>query len=56
MPKQLIVAMGDNYPFGECEESNNENTRVLVRKIYDSSKMDRRKLLEKVNVLRKLQN
>ncbi len=34
MPKQIIVSMKDNYPFGECEESNNEKTRVLVRKVY----------------------
>lgn len=36
MPKQVIVSMENNYPFGECEECTNENTKVLVRKIYQA--------------------
>jgi hypothetical protein len=34
MPKQVIISMDEKYPFGECEECNSENVRVLVRKIY----------------------
>jgi hypothetical protein len=56
MPKQIIVIMEDHYPFGECEECSNEKTRVLVRKIYQSSQQERRKLLSKVSTLRKLKN
>lgn len=56
MPKQVIVIMEDNYPFGECEECTNENTRVLVRKIYQVSVQERNRLLDKVNTLRKLKN
>ncbi len=33
MPKQIIISMKENYPFGECEECDTELTRVLVRKI-----------------------
>ena len=56
MPKQVIVIMQDHYPFGECEECSNDNTRVLVRKIYQVSLMERNKLLEKVGILRRLRN
>lgn len=56
MPKQVIVLMDDNYPFGECEECSSENTRVLVRKIYQLSLQQKDKLLEKVSILRKLKN
>ena len=37
MPKRVIVIMDDHYPFGECEESTTEGTRILVRKIYEVS-------------------
>ena len=37
MPKQVIISMDENYPFGECEECTTEKTRVLVRKIYQVS-------------------
>ncbi len=56
MPKQIIISMAENYPFGECEEITNENTKVLVRKIYQVSLQERNKLLEKVNILRKLKS
>lgn len=37
MPKQVIVSMQKNYPFGECEEVNGEMVRVYVRKVYKVS-------------------
>lgn len=33
-PKQVVVVMQEDYPFGECDECTTENTRVLVRKVY----------------------
>ncbi len=54
MPKQVIVIMDDHYPFGQCEESTNQNTRVLVRKIYEVSVQERNKLLQKANIMKKL--
>ena len=45
MPKQVIVSMEENYPFGECEEVSNENTRVLVRKIYEVGLQEQNSLL-----------
>lgn len=56
MPKQVIVSMRDSYPFGECEECTNESTRVLVRKIYTVNMQERKQLLEKVKLLRRLSN
>ena len=56
MPKQVIVSMGDYYPFGECEEITSEKTRVLVRKIYQTSLQERNKLQEKANLIRKMKN
>lgn len=56
MPKQVIVIMDDHYPFGECEESTSELTRVLVRKIFEVSLQERNRLLEKANILKKLKS
>ena len=32
MPKQVIINMGDRYPFGQCAEGDDQTVRVLVRK------------------------
>ena len=32
MPKQVIINMGEQYPFGECDESDEQSVRVVVRK------------------------
>ena len=56
MPKQVIISMGEHYPFGECEECTTESTRVLVRKIYQASLQERNKLIQKLSTLRKLKN
>jgi hypothetical protein len=56
MPKQIIVKMEENYPFGECEECTNEDTRVLVRRIYRPAQHERARLLEKAAILRRLKN
>lgn len=55
-PKQVVVVMQENYPFGECEECTTESTRVLVRKIYKIKSQEKRKILEKMSILRKLKN
>lgn len=39
MPKQVIVSMQENYPFGECEEVTGDMVRVLVRKVYQINQM-----------------
>lgn len=33
MPTELIVNMGEKYPFGQCQDCQNTNTKVMVRKI-----------------------
>ena len=56
MPKQIIKVMDERYPFGECEECSNQNTRVLIRKTYQLKLFNRKKILEKVSILRNLKN
>jgi len=32
MPRQVIINMEEKYPFGECEEADDQTVRVLVRR------------------------
>lgn len=54
MPRQVVIAMTDAYPFGECEEGDDQAVRVLVRRRLPLSPASRESLLARTHLFRRL--
>lgn len=54
MPKQVIVNMQGAYPFGECEEGDDQSVRILVRRSIDCPPADREATLTRAHFFRRL--
>jgi len=54
MPKQVIINMEAQYPFGECEEGDDQSVRILVRKKMDLNISNRDGLFTRANFFRRL--
>lgn len=56
MPRQVIVIMDENYPFGEYEESVTTDMKVLVRKVYPLTPETSSKIMQKITILRRVKS
>jgi hypothetical protein len=54
MPKQVIINMEGEYPFGECEEGDDQSVRILVRKKMNLDTSNRDGLFTRANFFRRL--
>lgn len=54
MPKQVIINMTGNYPFGECEEGDDQSVRVLVRRSIECGVNGKESTLTRANFFRRL--
>ena len=54
MPRQVVIRMNDRYPFGECEESDNQSMRILVRRSLPITPLNREGFTEKMQYFRRL--
>lgn len=54
MPKQVIVNMLHGYPFGECEDGDDQSVRVLVRRSIECGAGGKESTLTRANFFRRL--
>jgi len=54
MPKQVIINMNSGYPFGECDEGDDQSVKVLVRRSLPCNIPQREDLLGRCNFFRRL--
>jgi hypothetical protein len=54
MPKQVIVNMQHSYPFGECEDGDDQSIRILVRRSIDCPPADKEATLTRAHFFRRL--